>query len=629
MTVNSKKFLGQCLVVLCLAVGIYHMAANWYGLLQPLFHTSMHLSAMILIAFLVSREGKDDLAVFQALNLVLGLIAASAFIYSAIYHIEIQERGLFPNMADKVFALVAIAAVLETTRRYYGLALPIIALVVLTYAFLGGYMPSGWGHSAWDWDFLTYTIFMGSDGIFGVAAKVSATLIFTFVMLGAFLERVGATERIIGFATELTAPFSGGPAKVAILASGLMGTISGSAVANVAATGRFTIPMMISGGFRPKFAAGVEAVASTGGLLMPPIMGAGAFVMAEILGISYWKIAAAAIVPALLFYLVVFLSVHFEARRLGLDGQTREVGVLKSVATAAPFLLPIVVLIGFISMDVSPIRAALYTIVFVVGLAVFIVRPLTPSALIDALVQGTREAVPIACACACAGIIIGVLTGTGFAIKFSSMLVSMSDGIPLLTLFLSMVVVIFLGMALPATASYLVGAAVVAVPLIKLGYPPLAVHLFVFYFANLAHITPPVDLATYAGASIAKANPLEASFSALKIGLIAFLLPYAFISQPVLLLIDFEWLSFVTAFLTAVGGAFILGAGITGWFQWPLPGWARVVTVAGGISLIQPDIRIGLVGLGLSIMAWLLSRWHVSNRSTEERRASRGDLPGS
>ena len=615
MSVNVSKIYGQSLMVLCLVVGIYHICANWYGLLQPLFHTSMHLAAMILIAFVVTREGKDDRNVIRFLNVAVGLIGASAFLYSAIYHIEIQERGLFPNLTDKLFALVAIAAVLETTRRYYGLALPIIAIAVLIYAFLGGNMPSGWGHSAWDWDFLTYTIFMGTDGIFGVAAKVSATLIFTFVMLGAFLERVGATERIIGFATDLTAPYSGGPAKVAILASGLMGTISGSAVANVAATGRFTIPMMISGGFRPKFAAGVEAVASTGGLLMPPIMGAGAFVMAEILGISYWQIAIAAAVPAALFYLVVFLSVHFEARRIGLTGQAREVGILKSIVTAAPFLLPIVVLIGFISMDISPIRAALYTIGFVVGLAVFIVRPLTPKVLVEALVQGTREAVPIACACACAGIIIGVLSGTGFAIKFSSMLVSMSDGVPLLTLFLSMVVVIFLGMALPATASYLVGAAVVAVPLVKIGYPPLAVHLFVFYFANLAHITPPVDLATYAGASIAKANPLEASFSALKIGLIAFLLPYSFINQPVLLLIDFELFRFAIAFFTAMAGAVILGAGITGWFMWPLPVWTRSVMILCGICLIQPDYRLGLVGLLVAVSSWLLSRWQVSKRS--------------
>lgn len=597
---SNQKVWRYGFAALCLLIGTYHVAANWYGLLQPLVHASLHLGTMMLLAFLITSDKAAGGLRHPVIGGLFALVAALSFFYTSLFHIEIQERGIFPDWADKIFAIVAILGVLEATRRFYGLPLPIIAVIVLIYAFLGDAMPEGWRHSSWDWDFLTYSIYMGSDGVFGVAAKTSAVLIFTFVMLGAFLEKIGATQRIIEIATNLTQPYSGGTAKVAILASGMMGTISGSSVANVTATGRFTIPLMIRNGFRPTFAAGVEAVASTGGLIMPPIMGAGAFIMAEILGESYWDIAIAALVPALLYYLVVFMAVHFEARRIGQTGGPREMPILTALRKGGPFLLPIVFLIVFISFDISPVRAALYTIVVTVALGAVLVRPFSPGLVVDALIHGTKEAVPIATACACAGIIIGALTGTGFVIKFSSTLLDLSGGLVPLALFLSMLVVIFLGMALPATASYLVGSAVVAVPLIKLGFPPLAVHLFIFYFANLAHITPPVDLATYAAAGIAKTNPLVTSFSALKLGLIAFVLPFIFISEPVLLLIDFEVWTFAKALGTALVGAVILGGGLTGWLVITLSRPQQLLLCSAGILLLIPDIRLAFVGGGIA-----------------------------
>jgi TRAP transporter 4TM/12TM fusion protein len=594
----APNWAARALLVLGLAAAAWHLAANWYGLLQPMLYTAAHLGLMTLLAFLATLP--RGLAPRVA-HLLLGTAGAVAFFYVAAQHTAMQERGIFPSVADQAFAVVAILCVLEATRRLYGPALPIIAIIVIAYGFSGDLLPVQWRHATWDLEFMTFNLFMGFEGLFGTATRISATLIVTFVMLGAFLERVGATDRIIALASALTARQAGGPAKVSVIASGMMGTVSGSAVANVVATGRVTIPFMIANGYRPPFAAAVEGVASTGGLLMPPIMGAGAFVMAELLGISYWTIAAAAVVPALLYYLMVFSAVHFEAKRRGAGGAVVAVRLGDAFVRSLPFLIPIAVLFAFIGLDTPPMRAALYTIVATILLGIVVVRPRSPRFVVEALAQGVREAAPIAIACACAGLIVGALTGTGFAIKFAGVLVDVAQGQPMVALVMAMLVVIFLGMALPATASYLIGAAVVAPPLIRIGFDPLAVHMFVFYFSNLSHITPPVDLATYAAASIAKTNPLTASMYAVALGSVAFVLPFIFIHHPVLLLIDFAWWPFVQILVPATAGIVLLAAALMGWAGARLSRAARVVLAAAALLLIHPEPIASLAGLCIAL----------------------------
>ena len=584
---------------LAFGAAIYHLGANYYGLLQPLWHTAMHLAWMLPLALLITRRDAFPGMRGPVVNLMLAAAVAAAFLYVVIDYDAKLHREVFPNVWDQLGCIVAVVIILETTRRYYGWPLPTIAAIAIAYAFLGDSLPPSWRHAGWDIEFMTFNLFMQSQGIFGVAPKISATLIFTFVMLGAFLGRVGTTDRIIELAKAFTQGSYGGPAKVAVFSSALMGSVSGSSIANVVATGRFTIPMMIKSGFHRRFAAAVEAVSSTGGLLMPPIMGAGAFVMAELLQISYWEVVVAAIIPAVLYFSVVFWSVHFESHKQEIVAPREGTSRWLTFRRCAPYLLPVVILIGLIAFDTTPMRAALYTIAITVAGAWLLGARFGLIDIYETLIEGTRQAVGIACACACAGLIIGAMDGTGLAIKFSQLIIGFAGTFEFFALLLGMVVVVILGMGLPATAAYILGAAVVAPALIQIGFPPIAVHMFVFYYSNLSHITPPVDLATYAAAGIAEANPLDASIRAIMLGAIAFVLPFLFIYNPILLLQDVEALALSKVLVTAVIGTIVLAGGMIGWFRGRLSLLGRILLIAGGFLLVHVDLRFTLAGVAV------------------------------
>ena len=593
--------------VLGAGLTLFILWANYYGLFQPMWMTAMCLSLVLPYAFLHTSRFDRGVWRHPALNTIFALAIFAAFMNVVVNYMAIQMRQVMPTFWDQLACVVAVLGVLELTRRYFGLALAIISVIMIAYAFMGNYLPPAWRHAGWDMSFMTFSLYTQAAGFFGVAPNVGVTLIFVFVVLGAFLARMGTMDRVLDLSQAFTRGSYGGSAKVAVFSSAIMGTISGSSVANVVGTGRFTIPLMKSAGFKPHFAGAVEAVASTGGLLMPPVMGAGAFVMAELLQMPYRHIVTAAVFPALLYFIVVYMSVHFESRKLGIrsdmDGEAR----LTALRRCGPYLLPVLILLGLIALDIPPVRAALYAIVFCVVLS-WVLTPMGPRAIFEALDDGAQQAAPIVCACACAGIIIGAMDGTGLAIKFSQFLIQFASESRVLALILGMLVVIILGMGLPATAAYILAAAVVAPTLIKLGYPPIAVHLFVFYYANLSHITPPVDLATYAAAGIAQSNPIQTSVQAITLGAVAFILPMIFIHDPVLLLQSSDPLRLILSVGTAIAGTTVIAGGLTGWLIIRMTLLGRAVLIFSGILLLLPVWYVSLAGVAVFALYLLGAR---------------------
>jgi TRAP transporter 4TM/12TM fusion protein len=430
------------------------------------------------------------------------------------------------------------------------------------------------------------------------------------VLFGAFLQASGAGDFFLKLASGAVGTIRGGPAKIAIFASALFGTISGSAVANCASCGAVTIPLMKRSGYKPHFAAAVEAVASTGGQIMPPIMGAGAFIIADIVGVSYWAVAIAAIIPALLYFTTAFLGVDFEAQKSGLRGLDRsEVPVLRKVLLSEGYLLlPIVVLLfSIVVLLNSPIRAALLSLAATIVVSYFRAHTrLGPRKLMEALAGGARGALEVAAACACAGIVVGILNLTGLGQIIASVVIELSQGVILIALILSMLVCIVLGMGLPTTPAYIIAAAVVAPGLIKMGVPPLEAHLFVFYFACIAVITPPVALAAYTAAAIAKAPPMKVGLTAVKLGIAAFIIPYFFVYNPALIGHGTAF-QVTLALVTSLIGIYFLAAAIAGFFLRPLNWPMRVCFAVGALLLIEPGWMTDVMGIGLVAIAAMVA----------------------
>src|SRR5690606_7132896 len=447
-----------------------------------------------------------------------------------------------------------------------------------------------------------------TEGIFGLPLGVSATFIFLFILFGAFLEKTGIGRFFIDLANAVAGFASGGPAKVAVITSALEGTVSGSSVANTVGSGSFTIPMMKRLGYRPEFAAAVEATASTGGQLMPPIMGAAAFLMAEFTGIPYIRIATAALLPAILYFTGIFIAVHYEAKRLGLKGIPRDQlpSVWSVIRERGHLFLPLVAIIVLLVQGNTPMKAAFYGIVLAVVAAM--IHPSTRMSLRDiiaALEQGARAALGVVMATAAAGIIIGVITLTGLGLKLASGLVSLAQGQLFLTLFFTMIASLILGMGSPTTANYVITSTIAAPALLQLGLPVLVAHMFVFYFGILADITPPVALAAYAGAGIAGAQPMKTGVTATRIAVAAFLIPYI----PSMLFIDVTWQQILQMAITSILGMFGVAVAMGGFFRTNLTVPERILFALGGVLMIDPGLVTDLVGLillagGIGLQLW-------------------------
>lgn len=608
-------WLSHIITALCLiwATGQIYTAA--FGVFPSTLQRAPHVGFALVLIFMLYpfRTGKaqTQIPVYDWL-LIIASIAVT--LYHVIYYEELINRAGVYSGVDTYISVAAVLLILEAARRIAGWVITSLAFLFLLYAYFGAYLPGFIAHPGFDVERIVTFQWLSTEGILGIPVDVSATFIFLFLLFASFLKKTGIGDWLTGVAVGITGGSVGGPAKAAVVSSALQGTISGSSVANVVGTGSVTIPLMKSIGYRPEFAAAVEAAASTGGQLMPPIMGAAAFVMSEFLNVPYYKIAAAAAIPALLYFTGIFFTVHLEALRTGLRGmQASELPDWRKMLIKRWFLsLPIIGIVVVLSLGFTAMKAAL------IGLGLTIVAgAITPEGrlglqkIVEAIESGCRSALPVAIACATAGIIVGVVTLTGLGLKMSGGLVELAGGNIYLTLLLTMLGSLVLGMGVPTTANYIIQATVSAPALILVGVNPIAAHLFVFYFGIVADITPPVALAAFAGSGIANSNPLKTGIEATKLGIAAFLVPYVFALSPVLVLVNVTASSLTQALFTSLIGMMGIAAGTTGFLVAHLPWYLRIAIFAGGILLIIPGTYTDISGLALVGGIYLYKKWET------------------
>ena len=598
---------------IAIAMSLYHM---WFAASAPpeamIFRGTHLLFALVLVFLFVPAGGREgprrllwlDLALIVASAVAIGYIFANyQYIVNRIIYIDDLTTW------DKVMAAVTVVLVLDATRRVIGWALPVTALLFLGYAVL---------YSGVKMQVLAEQMYLSTDGIFGSTLGVSASYVIVFVLFGAFMEKSGTGRLFMDFALSLTGHTAGGPGKVSIVSSSLFGTISGSAVANVMVDGPITIPLMKRTGFRPPFAAAVEASASTGGQIMPPIMGAAAFVMAEYLAVSYFQVTVWAWIPALLFYVALFFAVHFEAKRVGLVGVPRaELPRLGQVMLERGHLfIPILIVLVGMAMSYSAPLCALAGLLATLPVALMrrsTREGITWRTVLEALEGGARDALAVAMACACAGIVIGVISLTGLGITFTQIVIALAQNSLILALVLTAVAGIVLGMGMPTTPAYIVMVSLLVPALIKLGVVTPAAHMFALYFAVLSAITPPVALAVFAAAALAKANMWRAGFESVRIAAAGFIVPFMFVYEPALLAIG-EWETIALAAATATVGVMCLAASLYGYLLAPLALWQRLALAAGAILLIKPGIVTDSIGLALLLVVGAM-QWAAARRS--------------
>lgn len=589
------------------AIGIifslFQLYTALFGAFPAQLQRAVLLGFVLLLSFLLypatTKSSKKELPV---LDIVLGIIGAAVAGYLVLNYRALIDRSGAYTTIDIIIGIIGILLVMEICRRAVGLPILIIAGVFIAYAYLGPYMPGFLNHRGYSLKRIVSHLFFTTEGVLGIPLGVCSTFIFLFILFGAFLEKTGIGKFFIDISNAIAGFAAGGPAKVAVITSALEGTVSGSSVSNTVGSGSFTIPMMKSLGYKPEFAAAVEAAASTGGQIMPPIMGAAAFLMAESLGISYMQVAKAAIIPALLYFSGIFIMVHFEAKKLGMRGMSKSElpNVWHVLKERGHLFLPLIAIIYFLSEGSTPVKAAMYGIIF--SIVASMIRKSTRMNFrdfIDALEIGARNILSVAIACAVAGIIIGVVTLTGLGLKMATGLLGISGGVKILTLFFTMISSLILGMGVPTTANYLITSTITAPAVVQLGVPMLAAHMFTFYFGIVADITPPVALAAYAGSAIAKSNPFKTGLTATKLAIAAFIIPYIFVYSPALLLIDTAPLHVVQIIITSLIGMLGIGAAMEGFFL-THAGWPeRILFLAGGLMLIDPGLVTDIIGAGL------------------------------
>lgn len=605
-TRTFKGFLAVLISFIAIAASLFHLYTAQFGTFFALIQRDIHWLFMSVLIFLLypasKRLVRNRLPWYDIVCIAATLIAG---LYILVDMNNIVMRAGDPTVADVVLGIITVLLVIEAARRTIGPALPVVAVAALLYAYFGRYMPGLLAHKGYSIRRIFPYQFLTTEGVYGVPLGVSSTFVYLFILFGSFLDKTGAGKFFIDLAFAMTGSSQGGPAKAAIVSSALLGTVSGSSVANVVTTGTFTIPLMKRVGYEPYFAGAVEAASSTGGQIMPPVMGAAAFIMAEVLGVPYIKVAAAAAIPAVLYYISLFAQVHFRAGRLGLKGlPAHELPQFKETLRRGwHLLLPLIVLIVILTLGYSPMKAVFWTIILTAILS--FIKPetrITGSKLLEALEEGARSALEVAAACACAGIVVGVVTMTGLGLKLAGLIITWSRGQLYLALPLTMLASILLGMALPTTAKYVVLSTLAAPALVRLGVPAMAAHMFILYFGVVADITPPVALASYAGAGIAGANAMKTGWTAVQIGLAAFIVPFMFAYSPSLVLIGAAG-EIILAFITASVGVASLAAAIQGWILTAESWWERAICFASALMLIKPGLMTDLIGgIGLAIV---------------------------
>ncbi len=614
---NTRDLTGimaKAVFVILIAFSLFQIYTGIFGQYTAYVQRTVHLGFALVLIFMLfpARRGgpKGKIAWYDYILAILSIIVAG---YWPVYYDTIVQQLGGVTEAQLVIGSLGILLVLEASRRAVGLPIVIVAVAFLAYAYFGPYMPGALAHRGLSLNQLVNSMFFTTEGILGTPLQVSSTYIFLFLLFGAFLVQTGVGMYFNDLALAIAGKRTGGPAKVAIFSSALNGTISGSSVANTVTTGSYTIPMMKRLGYRKNFAGAVEAAASTGGQIMPPIMGAAAFLMVEFAGESYWNIAKAAAIPALLYFAGIWIVTHLEAKRTNLHGLPKDqLPKWSVVLKKIHLLLPILAIIWLLFEGFSIERTALYGIAITILVSLFRKDTrITPSKFIVALTSGARTALGVAAATACAGIIVGVVTRTGLGLKFGNMLVDLAGTLAvntdmqlILTLVFTMIASLILGMGSPTTANYII-TSTIALPAIlalndqlDVAVPVLAAHMFVFYFGILADITPPVALAAFAATGISGGEPMRTGGNAVKLGIAAFIIPYMFVLQPQLLMIDTNVWEVTFIVFSALLGMIAIGASMIGYWYRKIPWYARIAAFVVGLMLMYPGTMSDIIGFG-------------------------------
>ena len=595
---------------------LYVMLDGWTGTMEERQKMAWFIGIIVMFAFIIfpsHKKEKKRMNHVPFYDWIFAALGSGAFFYYAINCQAIVDRASRINEIDIVVAIIGILLLFEACRRVVGLPIVCVSAAFIAYAFfVVNRNPLR---------IITYKLFYTTEGIAGTPLNVCASFIVLFIIFASFLEQSGIGAFFVDLANSIAGKSIGGPAKVAVISSAMEGMYSGSSVANTVGSGSVTIPTMKRCGYKPEFAAAVEAAASTGGQIMPPIMGAAAFLMTEYTGLPYAQIAIAAILPAVLYFTGIFMMIHFEAKKLGLKGLPKEAipNFFKLLLTKGYLLLPVVALV--VAMNhFSPAKAAILAILVAIGVKLIesIIKSIAHkkfefdiSLYINSLANGTKNAIGVALACAVAGCISAMVQQTGLANVLSSLVQSASQIHPIFALMLTMIMCIVLGMGVPTTANYVIMASMVAPILMSsLSLPVLAAHMFVFYFGIVADITPPVALAAYAGSAIAKSNPLKTGVTATRLAITAFIVPYIFAFSPEMLIIgsDKPWYEIVLLVITALCGIYIISAGMEGYMFKHMSWLERILALVGGLCMVIPGIATDAVGLALIILVFVIQK---------------------
>ena len=605
-TMIYTGFMAKVISALAITFSVFQLYTAVFGVLDAQLQRAVHLGFAMALSFLLYPTRKSwSRTKLHPLDLVLAVLSAASPAYICICYQQLAMRSGIVTPVDLIMGVMGLLLVIEATRRVVGIPMVVVVLVFLAYAFAGPYMPGVMAHRGLTVQQLIGHLYYTTEGIFGIPLGVSSTFIFLFILFGAYLESTGLGKFFIDLANAVAGWASGGPAKVAVLSSAFMGTVSGSSVANVAGTGSFTIPMMKKLGYRKEFAGAVEAASSTGGQLMPPVMGAAAFLMAEFVGAPYIEIVEAAVVPAMLYFAGLWLGVHLEAKRTNLKGVPRDQLpkawlIFKERGHLA---LPLIVIVYLLVSGYTPMRAALVAIVLsILASSLRKSTRMKPIEIVNGLESGARNVLGVVIACAAAGIIIGVVTKTGVGLKLASGLLALSGGMLLPTMFFTMITSLILGMGVPTTANYVITSTIAAPALIQMDVPVLAAHMFVFYFGIIADVTPPVALAAYAASGISGGKPLLTGVNASKLAIAAFIIPYIFVLSPELLMINATPTGILWAVATAIIGMVGLSSAMIGYLYYHSTWYERIILFASGLLMIIPGIVTDVPGLMLFML---------------------------
>ena len=595
------------------AFSLYCIAMTLWSTALPETRLSLFLACIVFIGFLTYpiKKGHVKVNFMPWYDIVLMLVGTGCFLYFAFNAMTLIKLATRIEPIHVVIGAVGILILLELCRRCVGLPILCVVGVLLVYTF--------YNQLSWNADFyqalknIIYKLFYTTNGVIGTPVNVCYTYIVLFIIFGAFLERTGIANFFISFANRIAGWSSGGPAKVAVISSALCGMVSGSSVGNTVTTGSFTIPMMKKTGYKPEFAGAVEAAASTGGQIMPPIMGAAAFLMAEYMGLPYATVAVKAILPAVLYFTGIFIAVHLEAKKLGLKGLSRdEMPAWKDLGRKSYLLLPLILLVWLVSSGAKTMQFSAAVSILAAVVVGFLNKGerLTPKKIFEALEAGARGAITVGVACAVAGMIAGCITVTGLASILINGIVGLAGNAQIIGLALTMVCCIILGMGVPTTANYCIMASTCAPILIKMGIPVVAAHFFVFYFGIVADITPPVALAAYAGSAIAKSDPMKTGVNATKLAIAAFIVPYIFAYSPALLFENVSgWWEVTQICISALLGIFGIAAALNGHLYKKVPWYFRLLLVAGGLGMMIPGTLTDVVGLALVALVIVVQYW--------------------